>query len=380
MAGAALHGAAVLLLTPSRLRSSAFSFAALSVLALLFTLIVHVHAQDLTLEASSWETGGSMPGVAGCPGIGVSYSSADNHTIQVVGGLPSADSEPFHVLTVGSSSWYSGINSNKRWYGFGQYYAQISEIPGPEWIDGQQWIYQIDNGGTTINRFSMFNRSSTAYSVNLGTSVGDYACLVAMRANWDDKLYNAVLGGIDDAGNYMNDMQIFQEEVAQAAGPALNVARGAAACMVSQHGDYVFVIGGVGTSEAKLASVEVLHINTGWNIDSWTLLTPTLVTGMSHMRAVVYGDDIVTVGGEDANGAVSWHNIIRHNQPHDVSTITISQSTPTVPLPALMCTAPVIHNGKLYTFGGFDSGGSETDAWYRLTLPLSAISRGARAE
>merc|ERR1719477_364529 len=98
------------------------------------------------------------------------------------------------------------------------------------------------------------------------------------------------------------------------------------------------------------------------------LLDEKLTSALARFRAVVYGDQIWTVGGVvKGGGAVATHNIIEVRSDGTVSSVT--QFTPQPSLPELSCTAPVIFDGVLYTFGGRDASDSASHSWYRLTLP-----------
>jgi len=302
-----------------------------------------------------------------CPiaGSQLTHDLGYNNTIQVIGGgAPSSSGAVgIRVLDIATGTWTVIDAADSVGtvptvpFGFGQFYSQAPN---------DQFIYFID-GGETLRLFNTAFAATTKWAATLDPTVGDYGCVVSVAATTifgGAKREVAVIGGLGDDGNFLTTMQIFENPVTSlAAGPELNVARGGAACVVSQSGDFLFVIGGVTNGNVKLDSIEVLDVSAGWYADSWTLLTQTISPAMSHMRAVVFGDDIWTVGGESANGKVAMHNILAMNGN---AVTSISQWTPRSAI-ELSCTAPVVHLGELYSFGGLDSSDAEIGAWYHLT-------------
>ena len=231
-------------------------------------------------------------------GSAVAYSSSTN-LIWLIGGWHNQYGkvafEP-EQITVNTTSPYiyngefNGCTTNLcTTYFWGQGYTQIDDI-----------LYMTD---TYTQDFSLFNLSASSqqfihqydeisdFPVSIGG--GANACLASIGN------YLLLSGGVNTQGGYRDNLQIYDISTSKwiYGAAKMSVGRGFHACIVANN--YFYVIGGRVQPQIQLDNVSKIYVGDIDNIQEyiWQDLNDTLRTPTERIRAVVYGNDIYTMGG-----------------------------------------------------------------------------------
>eukprot|EP01084_Bolivina_argentea_P059021 107732_1 len=293
-------------------------------------------------------------------GMAVGY---DNETIWLLGGWRLSRSVNQQLISFKNGTFEDhGINNlTERVHADAQSYTQMGSY---------LYIMKMKYDGSHILRFNLHTVRIESLSTNIPKDVGygRFACL----ASYNGYLY--IIGGYNN-GVYLADTQIYNVVTDKwlLNIPSLNMARRGHACII--HNNILYAIGGLGYNGAHkicLDSIEILSITDPSNIHNkhWSFIS-TLNTPISGSRAVVYGSDILILGGEGHGYYANEINVI--------DTITNKVSIKGYLDIGLDTTAAIIVNDTAYLFGGKSSPSSNgiLSSWRRKILPVpSPINKG----
>ena len=206
-----------------------------------------------------------------------------------------------------------------------------------------------------IHKLDLSTTPPTTFYNNISTPTSTYSsCLVSMTMNNHD--YLIVIGGGEDRtyriGPLRDNTQIYDltdNTWITSRDPQLNTGRERFACVIVN--DMIYALGGYGT--VLLDTIEVLDVSAGMNnvTDySWVVLPETFPTGgLCHHNAVVFGTDIIIIGGTSATGTGGNGNtdvvlVVDTTTNNIYSPGTLNQH---VRIPTSIVVYPYI-----YTFGG----------------------------
>eukprot|EP01083_Nonionella_stella_P065519 171755_1 len=241
----------------------------------------------------------------------------------------------------------NGVTTQMLTYGQAQYYTTLEDT-----------IWTI-TAGTGLNKFNLktWKGEHTPISIPQSTDAGGTACLASHTH------YLFVIGGyVDSTIKWINTVQIYDIETDKWLNgvPSLNKTRGNLACVTVD--DTLYAIAGNG-HDGYLKSIEILDISgdlKSIQSQEWQMLNAQLRTALAGIRAVTYGEHIITVGGMTANKDVSSDiNVI------NTKTETVDYGSLVV---AVKYTAPIIIDHTLYVFGGKKSNGYGFSNYQYLAL------------
>jgi len=282
----------------------------------------------------------------------VGYSESTD-TVWLLGGYYN----PRQLLSFNpSSNSFADYGSNALSHdarALAQSFAQLNEF-----------VYYVEYGGNVLRKFNVDLGTEDAFTATIADGAQTYSwtsmCLAALDV---DGGYLFVVGGrASSFGSSLAKTFILNLSSNEwFAGQSLNVARRNHACAFDSTQSALFAIGGY-DGDGYLDSVEMLNVENIANVENseWVLLTDTLQTeGLSNLRAVSHGPNILTVGGYDGE-YVQVMNVI------DTVELGISQSgSLDIGLDGI---APVVVDSTAYCFGGWDDSNS-FDSWRFLPLP-----------
>eukprot|EP01083_Nonionella_stella_P029483 81147_1 len=175
--------------------------------------------------------------------------------------------------------------------GRGDFYTQIDDI-----------LYMIDTSGTKLSTFNVKTAQFTYYyqNIDIPLTVDTYGESDGCLASIDDALF--VLGGghgnvykyeYVQVLNLTSSTWIYSPDIAY-----LNEGRLFTSCVVHPYNNALYVIGGYNRS-LETATIEKLYVGDLAQISqySWEFIE-SLPHPMLFLRSVVYGNDIVSVGGK----------------------------------------------------------------------------------
>eukprot|EP01084_Bolivina_argentea_P008487 15887_1 len=215
--------------------------------------------------------------------------------------------------------------------GKGQYYTQINDI-----------FYIIKYNGEKIESYNLkLDSLSVGDTHSIPQKVSSYGCLTSIIINKHSYLF--VVGGYDGTAYYLNNFQAFNISANTWFNnpPSLQTKRRGLTCNVNN--GKLYAIGGETEGEVPLNSIERLNV-TNWlqgNSQYWQYVD-TLTLSLSGVRSVVYGNDIIIIGGISGSHGEKVVHILNTNS----DTVTTSES-----LTSWMYNAgSIIVNDILYVF------------------------------
>eukprot|EP01084_Bolivina_argentea_P209824 357337_1 len=241
------------------------------------------------------------------------------------------------------------FNLSYNIYGAGQYYKQIENV-----------LWMIDESGDHLNTFDL-NKLQLQYNYITIPLSSRTACLTSFSIQNNN--YLAVIGGIN--GNHTS-AQIFNINSSFWVSNVPNMQQPRKQLACAAHNQHVFAIGGEGDSQTTmLNSIEILNISDIDNIQSktWSFIDNLLQT-MSNNQALVYGDDILVIGGHGNSGAVV-------DQINVINTITNTISLGGYLSYHTVTLSSTLVFPYIYIFGKSNSSGIY-DEWQYHILPTTA--------
>eukprot|EP01084_Bolivina_argentea_P050556 92984_1 len=321
-------------------------FAQLAIINVVHSLSCTTTTYDATLGSQTLPRGDS--------GQAVEYDENTN-TVLIVGGWEFK--RQLVKFNPSSGTFDSGDTSHANFditYGSAQQHATIGNTM---WM-----INSLGTSFTTIHLQSPYTANNP--NINIPTTVDYYGCLAAK----EDYLF--VIGGDADG---MNKVQIYNTGTGGwLVGQTLQDKRGRSVCLTIK--DTLYVIGGMSESGNKrYNTIEILDVSNLNLITSqqWTYFGATFSVGISEMRGVPYGDDIIIIGGRFSNdiNSVTYTNKVHviHTVPPSISvcgTLQGGESTGRIGF------APsIIVGNKLYVFAGYTYNDKEFDQYQYIYLP-----------
>eukprot|EP01083_Nonionella_stella_P187918 691549_1 len=194
---------------------------------------------------------------------------------------------------------YSNAKEQMMTYGSAQYYTTLGDT---------MWTVTAGTyGGTGLNKFDLKTQKAEHTSINIPQSIGTSG--QACSASHSHYLF--VIGGWpDDTIKWLNTVQIYDNEADKWLNdvidvPSLNKTRNNLACVTI--GDKLYAIAGNG-HDGYLRSIEVLNIGDDlkWiQSQHWQMMNAQIKTALGGLRAVTYGEYIITAGGMATSKVVS---------------------------------------------------------------------------
>eukprot|EP01083_Nonionella_stella_P249405 862451_1 len=218
--------------------------------------------------------------------MAIGYDHANN-AILLIGGYQFT--QYFAVFKEDSFTDYGNVfDSTDGAQGHGQFYTQLGNT-----------LWMLNAAGTEIHAFdtNTYQMLSRSPSITVPIAESGLASSTTCLASIDD--YLIVIGG--GFHNVLDVVQIYHLTDDQWLSniPSLNAPRAYSTCMVANN--KVYAIGGLDDQLNQLDSIEVLGV---WNMaaissTSWYLFGCTLQKPRMHLRAALYGTDMIyVVGGE----------------------------------------------------------------------------------
>ena len=205
-----------------------------------------------------------------------------------------------------------------------------------------------------LKRFDLdIGEETDSFEVDVGAI--KYSCLVS----WRSFLY--VIGGQDTTtGDTLGETSVYDLDseswLDEAVVPALKTGRRFPACAVNN--DKIYVIGGKPAS-GQLDTVEYTHADMA---NEWILMNDALGIAMNSIKAVVYGDFIITVGGWTGYQNVADHFIVDTVQ----NTVTVSGALDV----AMRATTTLLIGDVLLALGGYTNGPLADTRYMNLGLSV----------
>ena len=237
-------------------------------------------------------------------------------------------------------------------------------------IDDTLWmINKIGTGFLTMDTNSLQVEDTNIVfpepvGVHKGNLVREKACLVS---------YNSYLFMVGGQNGTVQIYDTINDDWVDNV-PLLHTPRYHASCAVAD--DSLYIIGGIDATDTsrthRLDTVEVFDIveidfsnatsnDTMTNDTMYTyVMNETLSTAISHSYALVYGEEIIVIGGYDGSAYVP-----------DIQVIDTSMETVTVRgelADTAIYTAPIIVDDILYIFGGYSSTTGLLNTWQYVVL------------
>jgi len=209
------------------------------------------------------------------------------------------------------------------------------------------------SGGTTPTRYSDVQFAA----INADGTLGDWnttTSLPAARQSHTLEVYNGymyVLGGKDDAGNVASTLYAKIDADGTLGewlnGTALPQTRSALSSFVSN--GHIYILGG--SSGFVYNTIYVAPLNTtNGSIGTWTLTT-SFTTGRYYTGVITNGEYVYLMGGQDING--KYLDDVQYAKVNEDGTIGAWNPTTSFSMKRSGL-SPVVYNGYLYIFGGFD--------------------------
>eukprot|EP01084_Bolivina_argentea_P179919 310857_1 len=285
--------------------------------------------------------------------MAVAYDSK-NDRIWLLGG--SAYTSQLVMYQNNSFTDYGINNLSDKVFGWCNYYTQISNT-----------LWLLSNKGEYLNKFNVETAFLETNYSTITNIVWDTACLTSFT--FIDDFFLMIIGGQSYAhGPSLSTVQIFNltsdEWIISV--PSLNESRNRLACLtyIDNNKHIAYAIGG----EPLLDSIEILDISNVYNMytKKWNIVG-TLPHTLRNHRAVIYGTNILIIGG--LNGNTYVHQMI-----------AIDTDSNTVQIVGLLSyavadTAAIIVYPYIYAFAGSTNyGGNNNEEWqyyfiYNTTAP-----------
>eukprot|EP01083_Nonionella_stella_P209589 759607_1 len=230
------------------------------------------------------------------------YDSTNNR-IWILGDWPGDKSLMSYDIDSNFFTNYSALSNGIT--GLGNFYTQIDDIL--YMISGIGGSYSYPAGSTPVihNKLSTFNVNTAQFTyyyqnIDIPLTVDTYGESDGCLASIDDALF--VLGGghgnvykyeYVQVLNLTSSTWIYSPDIAY-----LNEGRLFTSCVVHPYNNALYVIGGYNRS-LETATIEKLYVGDLAQISqySWEFIE-SLPHPMLFLRSVVYGNDIVSVGGK----------------------------------------------------------------------------------
>eukprot|EP01084_Bolivina_argentea_P192949 331132_1 len=303
--------------------------------ALISTLAISI--KSASAAYTGWITPSPLPHNTGSAAVGY---DEQNDTIWIIGGHTGIQI----AYKDGSFIDYGWQYLPDRVYGQAQYYTQVGSV-----------LYMIHDDGRSFDIFDLEHVFITYdyKSIRIPNNVGTSACLVFIE---QDAGYLMVIGGWTTTTGVLDYVQILNMTTNQwiLTAPSLNVPRNSGAC-IAYH-QWTYAIGGATNGATSwgdaLNSIEVLLVNDMLNIQNqeWSFIQ-NLSRPMRGSRSVIYGDDILVIGGEidilsqlDFAEQVDEINVIDTN----TNQVRVDGNLGF----KLTAVAPIVVKNILYSFGG----------------------------
>eukprot|EP01083_Nonionella_stella_P226282 803775_1 len=263
----------------------------------------------------------------------VGYDSSNN-TIWILGGYPyNGDPQSLISYDIVSNLFtdYTVTALSDDVWGWGDFYTQIDDI-----------LYMIDPLGEKLSTFNVNTAQFTYYYQNIDIPLGalNYGCLASI----DDALFVLGAGPTPSLLDPKKHVQVLnlttRTWIVSPEVDYLNQSRTRSSCIVHPYNNALYAIGGYTETIEKLYVGDLAHLSQyNWEfIDS-------LPHPISHLRSVVYENDIVSIGGYNSvTGARNEVFVI------DVTSDTVRLSG----FMAFDCQTAgfILARNVLYSFGG----------------------------
>lgn len=284
-----------------------------------------------------------------------------NETIYLLGGyITDSASKSLILYDIDSNIFIEDDNiSTVSINGIGQYYTVYDNI-----------LYMINPAQTTLLRYDLEQDMfyDTWNSVEIPINVLDAGCL----ASYNNYLF--IIGGANNGTSlYSNNVQILNISselwLDTMNIPKLIESRGGSSCIIHPNNHQLYVISGYSNDSFPTSqysnTIEYIYINDIENIISysWNYVIGNLSRGLAGSRAIIYGNDILIIGGYHYNGIANYEDFIN---VIDITTDSILPDTGGYLDYGIVGGAPIIVNQRLYVFGG--NAGGVTPNWQYLDL------------
>jgi N-acetylneuraminic acid mutarotase len=276
------------------------------------------------------------------------FAMAYNGYMYVVGGFNSGGAQ---INTVE----YATINTTTgalTWNGSspGNFTTARSDFGGVVYNNYMYIVGGIDSGGAKLGtvEYATIKADGTLTWTTTGslTTARGYLASVAYNG------YLYALGGFDASNNKLATVEYASISTSTGAltwlGSAGNFspARGQFAAVV--YNGYLYVIGGLNSSNAVTASVVYASINANGTLN-WRGSANSLITPRRFLNAAVYNGILYTTGGQDA--ASTRYNIVEATPLAQSGGLGSFSTTASAPV-ARSNAASAVYNGFLYVTGG----------------------------
>eukprot|EP01083_Nonionella_stella_P196086 721744_1 len=277
-----------------------------------------------------------------------------NKSIFMFGGMYNEQSMVEYDTTTQTMIDYGKTNLNRRIWVQSQSWTQQGEI-----------LYILGDWAPPEDFIHKFNLKTKQFVANytIPIEVESYGGCFASYTN-----YIYVVGGLNwTSGHSYEMLQVLNLSsnswIPNA--PMMHLARHSLSCIVHPNRNTLYAIGGEigGTKFARewRSSIELIFVDTDIRYEQWLNNAYNLIKPLSLSRSVVYGDDILVIGGRD--------DVTQSTDMQVINTITGQVS---IELNALsyqvLGHALAILEGVVYAFGGY-SGSKAYSDWQYYTLP-----------
>eukprot|EP01084_Bolivina_argentea_P313762 543396_1 len=126
------------------------------------------------------------------------------------------------------------------------------------------------------------------------------------------------------------------------------------ACSSHPTTQMIYTFGGQAGETTYISSIETISVNNMINIQNteWAIIPNIILPGRGHSRAVIFGEDIIIIGGTYDSGSLQYVYIQQNLLFHTIDNTIETTDTMTI---GLVWTATIIDNNYiLYTFGGWN--------------------------
>eukprot|EP01083_Nonionella_stella_P271850 921635_1 len=326
-------------------------------------ILLHLLCGTISYAISygKWQIGGSIPLPNHMMAIGY---DAINDTIWLLGGDGQTSKQLVAFDIVTQTFVLNQTRLSHDVWG-NQYFTQIGNI---------LWMINAVRSPYVTQTFSIFNviTSQFTYHYNniaIPVNTREYACLASTTDN-DHKSYLFVVGGQDAnyAALYLTQIFNISSNTWLTNAPSMNTNRASFSCIV--HNDKLYSIGGHHSiAPYYLDSIEMLDVsNTNLHTfaRTWRYID-SLNVPRERTNAVRYMDKVLVIGGAPSgNGGGSSNGI------HVIDTVT---DTVRFHCESLVTpvhhSAPVVVNGTLFAFGGYQYGSGTNNNWQYTVLPIN---------
>eukprot|EP01084_Bolivina_argentea_P297434 512410_1 len=218
---------------------------------------------------------------------------------------------------------------------------------GQAWTQKEHVLYIIPKSGTHLTVYNMDDNTFTIKE-QIPKDVGSKGCMVTYD------MFIFVLGGYNsnNINGFLDTTQIFNISSHQWMNQTstLTQKKNGMACVCHDNTQKIYVFGGYNGSLPYLSSIETLSVNDMDNInkETWILYSNILNPGRWGARAVIWGNDIIIIGGWTGSQSIQQTSIFH------TTTNTISLSY-YMTIDLYMTAALNVYN-TIYTFGGWNGG------------------------